>query len=419
MRFILPPNVLFNLDFLRDKYQKEKDIDLSDSPSLIGMPIFLGGIDVVTRKAQIEFLEKIRAILKENIFKEEEMTTHEELQANLTSARTMLAATLYVRSQISSSKRRSVLYRLLEDDLGITATNFLDEEDEEVCILAAKRLLTSSISALDDANVALRKAGLKVLTEKEWNDFKEFVCSKSIKRVAPDLYVNYPITNVTQKLFGVAGAYTGATVGMLSGDVISHSTSALSTKAKFTALVGSTLLVFGSAGPAGVALFAPAIAESLISAFCSISLAHILGVSMGLVGQGVGIGVGIPLDLAYRLIWSSCKTLGSYAYNAKKPLLTGTRITDGMTVFNGIALEATLLDKVPAEYKQVEVDIREGQLYINDVVVTVPETGIKLPIEVIELLKAKLHPYPQPGSMELINDSELKEVDSLEHQLQL
>jgi hypothetical protein len=414
MRFILPPNVLFNLDLLRDKYQEEKKVDLSTSPSLIGMPLFFGGTDVVTRKAQIEFLEKMHAVLKPNIFKEEEIKTNEELQANLTSARIMLAVTLYVRSQISSSKRRSVLYRLLEDDLGITETNLLDEEDEEVCILAAKRFVTSSISALEDANVALKKANLKTLTEKEWHDFKEFVCNKSIKKTSPGLYVNYPITNVTQKLFGVAGSYTGATVGMLSGDVISHSTKTLSTKTKFTALVGSTLLVFGSAGPAGVALFAPAIAERLISAFCSISLAHILGVSLGIVGQGVGIGVGIPLDLAYKLICASCKTIGSYTYNTKKPMLTGIRITDGMTIFEGIAVEATQMDNVSEEYKQVAVDIREGQLYINETLVTVPETGIKLPVEVIELLKAKLHLSSQSIITEVEENVELDEHNNEE-----
>lgn len=390
MCYILPPNVLFNLDFVREKYQKEKEVDLNVSPPLLSKPVFFGGTDIVTRRAQIEFLEKIHNVLKANIFKEEEITTPAEFQANLTSARILLAATLFVREQISSSKRRSVLYRLLEDDLGITSTNYLDEEDEEICILAAKRLVTSSLSALDDANVALRNAGIKALTEKEWNDFKEYLCNKTIKKAPADLYAHYPITNVTQKLFGAAGSYTGATIGMLSGDVFSHSTNALSAKTKLTALVGGTLVVFGSAGPAGVALFAPAVAERLISAFCSISLAHILGLSMGFLGQGVGIGVGIPLDLAYRLIWTTCKTIGSYSSKNQIPLLTGIRIADAMTIFNGIALEAIPFDRIPPELQQVSIEIVEGRLLIDGKEVSVPETGRQLTVEQMALLKTKL-----------------------------
>ncbi|RUR13364.1 type IV secretion protein Dot [Legionella sp. km772] len=417
MRFILAPNTIINLDFLRDKYQKAKDIDLSTPPSLFSMPTFLGGVDYKARKAQIEFLEKIRVILKPNTFKEEEITKLEELQASLTASRVMIAATLYIKHQISETyklrhpKGKSVLYSLIDEDLGINAQNYLDEEDEEVCILAAKRIMMSSISALDDANEKLREAGLKGFTEKEWSDFHGFLSSRTISKVTKDPYANYPITNITQKLFGAAGAYTGATVGYISGDVMSHSTKALSTKTKFTALIGSTLLVFGSAGPAGVALFAPAIAERLISAFCSISLAHILGVSMGLLGQGLGIVVGVPLDLAYKLIWTAAATVGTYSFSSKKPLLTGIRLADGMTVFCGVPLEATPTDKLPADYKQVLVDVRDGQLYINDKLVNVPETGKKLPEEVLKILEARLKDTPVTGDEEGV---ELDEIDSLE-----
>ncbi len=417
MRFILAPNTLINLDFLRAKYEKAKDIDLNTPPSLFGRPLFLGGTDVKSRKAQIEFLEKIRTILKPNTFKEEEITTTGELQASITASRVMLAAVLYVKHQIAETykirnpKGKSVLFDLVEEDLGITAQNYLDEEDEEVCILAAKRITMSSISALDDANTALRKAGLKNISETEWSAFQDFLRKRTISKLSQDPYANYPITNITQKMFGAAGSYTGATIGFISGGVISNSTNALSTKTKFTALIGSTLLVFGSAGPAGVALFAPAIAERLISAFCSISLAHILGVSMGILGQGVGILVGIPLDLVYRLIWSTCATIGSYTYSSKKPLLTGIRLADGMTVFCGVPIEATPVDKLPADYKQIVVDVLDGKLYLNGKPVNVPETGVQLPEDVIKLLEAKLKALPAPDEDDGI---ELEEIDAAE-----
>lgn len=389
MRFILGPNKLFNLLALRAKYQVEKGVNIEAPQSLIGVPTFFGGTNVAARKDQIMFMEKMLLILQANILKEEDIKTNEEFIANWFSAKVALGAALYVMSQISSSKRKSVLYRLLEDELGISDSNYLDEEDQEECFLAAQRYV-NSVGFLEQANSTLRDAGNAPLTEKELADFKEFLASKTKRKLSTDPYADYPITNVTQKLFGVAGAYAGATVGMLSGEVISNSTKALSTKAQLTTLVGSTLLVFRSAGPAGVALFAPAIAERLISAFCSISLAHILGISMGIVGKGVGIGIGIPLDLAYKLLYATCAMVGSYMTSTAKPLLTGIRIKDGMTIFSGIAIEETPLESISDKYKTVVVDIREGNLYIDDELIEVPETGIKLPKEIIDLLKLRL-----------------------------
>lgn len=388
MRFILGSNKLFNLDALREKYQQEKKIDLNAVQSSFSMPTLFGGTNVLMRKEQIAFMEKMLNILRPNIIKEEDIKTNEELEANLTSARVVLATVLYLQSQIGYSKRRSVLYRLLEDELGITSTNYLDDEDEEMCILAAKRIITSE-SFVEHANASLRDAQAAPITEKEWMDFKNFLLSKSPLKFTIDPYVNYPITNVAQKLFGAAGAYAGATVGMLSGEMLSGSTKALSAKTQLTTLVGSTLLVFRSAGPAGVALFAPAIAIRLIGAFCSISLAHILGMSMGIVGKGVGIGVGMPLDISYKLLSATCNIVCAHAISPTKSLISGIRIYDGMAVINGIAIEPTSIDAL-SKGATMTVDVREGKLYIDDKLIDVPETGIKLPEATMELLKAKL-----------------------------
>lgn len=389
MPFILPPNTLTQLNFVRSQYQEEKQLDLAAPPSVIGRPIWLGGTDVVRRAKQIEFLEKIHTILKPNLFQEAEISTPAEWQANLTASRIMIAAALYVKSQIAGSKRNSVLYRLIDEDLGISKENYLDEEDEEICCLAARRLMTSSLAAFDEANNRLRAVGLSPFSERDWASFIDFLCAKTIKNLAHDPYANYPITSVTQRLFGTVFAYTGATLGVLSGETLSHSTQALSTKTQLTAFVGGTLLVFGAAGPAGVALFAPAIAERLITAFCSISLAHILGVTMGIVGQGVGIGVGIPLDIAYKLLCGTCTVIGAYSLPTHKQQLTGTRIKDGMTVFQGIPIEITARDSVPAGCTPKMIEIKYGKLYLDNKEVVVPETGIKLPPEVIAKLNRK------------------------------
>lgn len=393
MRYVLKPDTLSKLDFLRKEYQDYKDLSLDTPPSFIALPTFLGGADVETRKAQITFLEKIRIFLKANTLKSEEITNPEEFFANLTASRVMLAAILYVRDQISKtytvrSPKNSVLYDLLDTDLGVTPENYLDEEDKECCYLAAKRITMSSVSALEQANTALKEAGFtSIITESEWRKFQDFLCAQSITKISRDPYADYPITNISKRIFGAAGAYTGATIGMLSGDVISNSTKALSVKMQFTALIGSTLLVFGSAGPAGVAFIAPAIAQRLVSAFCSISLAHILGMSMGMLGQGVGIIVGVPLDLTYKLIRSTCTAIAAYAYSSPKPLLTGTRLVDGMTLICGIPIQLTPMDEVPSD--ALNVDIRGGELYINDVKVGADGPAVKLNEEALRRLKSK------------------------------
>lgn len=387
MPFVLAPNALLNLDFLRDKYQNEKSINLNEPKPILSAPVMFGGTDVETRRAQIEFLEKMHLLLKAHFIKGEDISTHEDLQTSVTSSRIMLAAIVYVRSQISSSKRRSVLYRLLEDDLGISQYNDLDQEDEEICILAAKRYVTHSISVFDQANAVLRKANHSPLNPLEWDHFNTFLCERSNK-IPDSRYSSYPITKISQRFFGAAGAYTGATVGMLAGDVLSHSSYSSSNKMKLTAMVGTSMVVFGSAGSAGVALFAPVVAERLLSAFCSISLAHILGVSMEFLGQGVGVSVGLPLDLACALICYACKTISSYTFNTQTPLLTGIRVSDGTLVFNGIAIKPMPEDQVPADCQTITIDMRDGRLYINDQEVTASETT--LPAEFIERLETKL-----------------------------
>lgn len=387
MLFILGPNKFPNLKQLRQKYQDEKNINLNASQSFFTMPTSLGGVDLLVRKEQIEFMEKILFILKPNLFNANDIKTDQELESSLNSARTVLAASLYLKSQINS-KRRSVLYRLLDDMLGINETNYLDEEDQETCCLKAREVITSEFF-LEHANDSLRGSEIPNLSEKEWTNFKDFLTSKVATKKTPDSYSHYPITHVTQKLCGAAGAYTGATIGILSGELISSSTRVFSSQMQLTTLIGGTILIFQSAGPAGVALFAPAIAERLIGTFCSISLAYILGTSMRLLGQGVGIGIGMPLDLSYQLLHATCRMAGSYISSSPETLMSGLRISDGMTVLNGIALEARSIDNVPPEFKIMTVDIREDKLYINGQLID--DTELKLPEETLELLKEKLN----------------------------
>ncbi len=331
-------------------------------------------------------------VLRANLAKEEEITTPEQWEANLTASRVVIAACLYVQSQISSPKNNSALYRLINKDLGITDTNYLDDEDKEICFLAANRVVNSSLSAFSDANAALRKANMKPFTEQEWSDFSKFVSSVSVKKVSTNPYSNYPVTSITQPLFGAAFSYTGATIGYLGGDVISQSSKTMSTKLQITTMVGSSLLMLGTTGPMGVALFSQVIASKLVTAFFSISLAHVLGTTMGILGQGVGMGIGLPLDYAYRLIWKASATIMNY-YSSypNTSQMTGIRIADGKSIMNGIVIEYTPSSDLKTEEGQQTVEItEEGKLLINGKEVTIPDGGVQLPLELINELKAQL-----------------------------
>lgn len=387
MPFILQTNTLFKLDFLRAEYQKERQVDLDKTPSFFGMPTFLGGTDVANRRRQIDFLAKMRVVLNANLLKEENIKNPVEWEANLMASRAMIAACLYVQTQIGRSTTNSALYRLIDADLGIFADNLMDDEDKELCFLAAQHLICDSMSKIREANVALRAAGMKPFSEIEWAAFRKFLLEVDIKKVTKNPYAEYPVTSLTKPLFGAVFGCMGATIGLTAGDVLSRSAQTMSAKTQLTAYVGGTLLVFGSAGPAGVALFAPLIVERLVSTFCSISLAYILGTSMKVVGQGVGIGVGMSLDMVYRLLWSTCAMIiNACSKQPKIPQITGTRISDGATVISGVAITAKTVDEsVP----KIHVDLKEGELYINDKLVE-SGTTIDLPPELLEQLKDKL-----------------------------
>lgn len=389
MRYILPADALTNINFLRVEYQKERNVDLDKSPSMFGTPILFGGTDVVARDAQTKFIKKMIVVFAANLLKEEQITTPEQAEASLTASRVILAACKYVQNQISKPKKNSALYRLINKDLGITAENFLDDEDKSICNLAANRLINSSIMAFEDANIALRKAGMETFTEIEWEQFSKYLADAAKKETTVNPYTNYPITSITQPMFGAAFSYTGATIGFLSGGMVSESTKIMSTKVQMTALIGSTLLMLGPAGPMGVALFSQVIAGKLITSFCSISLGHVLGTAMGIIGQGVGMGIGLPLDAAYRLIWKACSIIGNYYTDYPNPS-TGIRIKDGMRMIGGVEIKATTeleLAELAKSYELKQVDFKDSSVLIEGKEITGDEA------KAIEQLKLQLEPY--------------------------
>ncbi|AWN73798.1 hypothetical protein LEAN103870_17825 [Legionella anisa] len=411
MHFILAPGCIAKFDNLRKDYEAEKKIDLNKKPSIIGTPIFFGGTDLVSRSKQISFLEKVRTLLKIHLLNEEDIKTPAQRQVYMIAARFMLAACLYVQSQIKSSKRNSTLYRLTEDYFGITVINYLDDEDKEACYLTADRLVKTP-HALEHANVALEKDGLKPFTEKEWKEFTDFLKEMTRTKESKEQFTSFPVISITQPFFGTALAYAGATVGVVMAEGITNSTTAISPRVQLTALVGSTLLVFSPAGPTGVALLAPVIATKLLTSFCTISLAHIMSTAGNYLGQGIGIGVGLPFDAAYNLLWSICSLISRYySKSSQLAALDGVRIVDGATIVSGIPIQLVPENALPQGYTKKILEITEaGEIRIEGEEIKDSDKPVHIPPEVIEELKKQLAARGKTqDSAEVQQESEKKE----------
>ncbi|QMT59695.1 hypothetical protein [Legionella sp. PC997] len=417
MHFILTPGRIEKFNRLRKTYEEEKHVDLNEKPSMIGTPIFFGGTDVLSRNKQVSFLEKVNAVLKIHLLREQDIKTPAQRQVYIIAARFMIAASLYVQSQIGSSKRNSALYRIIENNLGVTDENFLDEEDKETCYLTAERLIKTP-HALEHANVFLEKEGLKPFSEREWKQFADYLGEMCHKKEVPEQIKKFPVISITQPLFGAAFAYVGATVGVVLAEGATNSTTAISPRVKLTALVGSTLLIFSPAGATGVALFAPVIATKLFTSFCTISLAHLMGTAAGYLGQGVGIGVGFPFDAAYNLLWSICSLISRhYSKTPELAPIDGIRIVDGATIMAGIPIQWVAENALPEGCTKKIVEItEEGEIRIEGEEIKDSQTPMQIPPEVIEELKKQLASRStqasEPTNVEQEKDT--KEIQKIE-----
>ena len=368
MRYILPADALSKLKTIRNDYQVAAKVDFSKTPSRFGLPLALGGTDFTNRKRQVEFLEKVIAAFETSLLEPEKITTLEQLNNAAEAYRTLVAACLYLNSQIKGSKGHSHLYKLVIKALGFNPKNFLEESDKAACFYAAKRQFIDSDRAFAKANAVLKKAGLQPFSDFEWEGFIDYLKKQTQAQAAANLY---PITSVIQPVMGHLFSYSGATAGFLLGEVMSNSTKVMSSKLQLTAMVGTGMIFIGSASSTGVAFIAPAIAAKLIDTYFKISLADIMACIMNIIGQSVGIGIGMSLDLSYRLLCCLCRIIGQSLYSIPKPpQIDGIRISDGAIICGGIVLQLVPVDNLPANYEKEGMRIDDnGVLTVGNRVV--------------------------------------------------
>lgn len=400
MRYILTDRLIKEIDDLRYKYQTEKKVNLNEEPSRFGMPTLFGGTDVITRRNQINFLDKIVQCTSQQLKPQEDIKTAESYQGYFTSAKLLLSACLYVLDQIKGSKRNSALYRIIEDALGITKEHYLDDEDKLHCFMTARRILNDS-SFFDKYNDLLKDQDADLFTEKEWDDFKSFVNKSCDNYESLQHTTSYPFTSVTDPAFTLAFQTVGLTLGCMASETFRTSTFINAPKGKLTACVVGGL-VFAGNSPLSVSILAPVIVERMLSFFCTISFAQLLSMGMGFIGKGIGIGVGVPLDLAFKASKKATNLVGGlYFKEPNAPKLTGFNLQGGLMI-QGAAIKIQPLQ--PLKIQTVQPDLRideSGAILINGTNAEELIKGLELPkpmrLELTrQLEEVKSHLEPEP-----------------------
>lgn len=371
MGFILDPDAFCNMKNIRKDYETKKKVTLDNKPTLLGMPTFFGGVDIEERANQVLFIEKMLLVLADNLIHSKDHTDTKTHFANLAASRMMLAVCLYIQEQITSKYAlrqgtTPVLYRLINEKLGITDTNFLNDEEKALCFDTAASLM-SLPNAREEANLKLHESGKTPLSFSEWNAFKDAAIERCVQYKSVKPKNNYPFTSITKPAFGIIFAYAGGSLGVLGGDIIHKSTQILPARYYISAGISGIALTLHTSNTLGVSILAPIIANRFLESFFKIGLGHVGAVTFKVVGQGVGTAIGLPLDMAYLLslkTWSLLKE--KYGHKLDNSNMTGLRISDGMFVINNVAIEIETCADIPVSESAEQIRMeKDNTLYIN------------------------------------------------------
>ncbi|WP_058534732.1 hypothetical protein [Legionella saoudiensis] len=405
MQFILVAGRVQKFKNLRHDYEERRQINLDKATT--SWLTFFGATDVETRNRQISFLEKMFAVLEHFLHKGEQFTTQQEFQANLMASRIMIAACLciqeeikstYMQHQIGKCEEKSALYQLINEYLGVTAENFLDNEDKLSCYETAYTLIKTQ-DVLTHLNHELQLLKHKEFTEAEWKLFSDFITGQEKKRSIPVPPSNYlPIGNAFAPVFGETFYYVGLTIGWVVAGAVSSSSAAITPRLEVTSWVSSALLFIGPTNVAGVALLAPTIASRLISTFCNFSFSSMSGKAGRFIGQVTGQAAGLPFDIAYNLL----KATGSLLvhYSSQPPSLApldGICIAKGVPAVQGRPIQLNVVPQQLMPKPRLQIT-ENGEITVDGKHVDEPVFDDKMAL-VIKELKEKLEPKTPSGPL--------------------
>ena len=371
MSFVLSDDFVTQLSELRKNYEKEASIDLEHAPQPYARIRFFGAKDIDSRKKQISFIEQWVNVFKEDLSEDNPLRSPKERHRRILALHVLISVCFYTTSQIDGtysvrSGASAILEKLICKAMGVSKTNYIDNETKARCFLAAKHYL------IKDGHLEIINAHLSApIHEKQWGEFLIFI-TRQCDALDTKYKTNYPITSIMMPLVAKPLEFAGYATGYVFGDMIGKSSELLSTQKTMTALLGSCVFaIAGSSSGAslGVILFVPTCAGRIVRAFCGISLASLMGTALSHVGQGVGFGVGMSLDLSCKLLYNACDLLANLCRDHKK--LTGTSLVSGHRIIEGVEFVPEDSDSIPEELSRefaqfpVEVEANETELKVT------------------------------------------------------
>ncbi|WED43911.1 hypothetical protein [Legionella cardiaca] len=297
--------------------------------------------------------------------------TAQAIENQVTALRVLATVCMYIKSEIDStysvrSGSSAILEQLINEAMGITSSNIIDQETRACCLLATQRYLKER-GRFEAINAQLQTR----FTEKQWHDFLSFV-DKECAGLSKKYKTQFPVKDIMMPLMGKPLELAGYTSGFILGEMVSKSTKLLKTQHALTAAIGSGLvLCLGPSASIGVILLAPTYASRILDTFCGVTLAWALGTAGNIVGQGLGFGVGVSVDLSWKLMYHSVTLLASlYAKTRPEEKLTGICLINGHRIVDGIELKVVDLESLPPECQlcpiTFEVDEKELKVTVNE-----------------------------------------------------
>lgn len=367
MIFILSGEFIPKLSNLRPEYEERTKIpSLKDAPQPYAITRFFGAKDVESRDLQISLFEEFLAGLlkdfpmpadesfnKKNFLRALKREFHSPKASNfnaekyLTALKVLVALCFYTKFQIDKtytlrSAESAILGQLLDEAMGLTSLNAIDEESKACCLLGARRFLKAS-GSYEEINACLNKP----ISELQWKHFSDFV-AKECKLLDKKYIKNfYPMTSLMMPVFAKPMELTGYAAGFVFGGILAESSLALHTRYVLTASISGCILVIAPSASIGVMLFVPAIAGRFLDATLGISSAWLMGTSMKMVGKGIGFGVGMSLDLSMKLLYKAYSLLVGLSFGkSHQEKLTGISLIDGRCFIEGALVEVVELDNL-------------------------------------------------------------------------
>ena len=388
MPYIVPNDLANKLADIRTPYTGFVKKDLNTTSQPWGISCWCGATNILARKNQITLIETIYKTQLSRFFNKEGQllltptSPREDVNAYFDGMRVLMAATFYIKSEISAlywlrSATNSKLFNLIDEALALPKDNIIDEATRN-CALATTEAFMNRATApqiLDNDLIALN-------AEPEWKKFKAFI----VKQCA-DLKIeptNYPITQFLMPVFGKPFEFVGYAIGWTAGGFLARSNYTQTQRLNLTSGLGNLLYTLAGGGGVmamGLGFVAPTIADRLFTHYTEITLAWLLGATMNLIGRGAGALVGLPLDATYQ---AACYAVASlYSTNGKPlPPISGFNLVNGDCYDKGIRIQTTeenqAIEQIALQiYNSTQVKSTDEAIEIN--VVDEPENTAIIP----------------------------------------